>query len=134
MSSHADRPEFQAALVDGEGRAVRESPTLGEERIYLARTHGGSRREVLILSLPSHVLGNTLRPIIIAVGAGLLVSFLLASIVVLRLSSWLAPSGRTADLIGRREQVTPWRAPSLSSRLPAPRLGAVTGTKSARIR
>lgn len=36
MEDHSNRPEIQQALATGEGRAVRRSPTLGRELIYLA--------------------------------------------------------------------------------------------------
>ncbi|MCA9771390.1 MAG: HAMP domain-containing protein, partial [Myxococcales bacterium] len=36
MESHADRPEFQEALLHGVGRSSRASPTLGENMMYVA--------------------------------------------------------------------------------------------------
>lgn len=38
--NQADRAEFQQALSQGEGRALRQSPTLGRDLLYLALRHG----------------------------------------------------------------------------------------------
>jgi len=49
MDNHANRPEIQQALAAGEGRAVRRSPTLSRDLIYLAiRLQGASASPVVL--------------------------------------------------------------------------------------
>src|SRR5439155_723987 len=46
LENHADRPEFRAALATGQGRAVRQSGTIGVRLLYTAwrQTRGEGRR------------------------------------------------------------------------------------------
>ncbi len=53
MDNHLARPEIKAATREGSGRAVRRSPTLGCDFVYLAKRHeAGGTPLILRLSLP----------------------------------------------------------------------------------
>jgi two-component system, OmpR family, phosphate regulon sensor histidine kinase PhoR len=54
MENHLARPEVKEAFLQGSGQAVRRSPTLGLDLVYLARRYdaGNERPLVIRLSLP----------------------------------------------------------------------------------
>jgi two-component system, OmpR family, phosphate regulon sensor histidine kinase PhoR len=62
MENHAGRPEIRAALAQGEGRAVRFSPTLGHELVYLAIRYPeqGDRPLIIRFSVPLERLDKAL--------------------------------------------------------------------------
>ena len=62
MENHLARPEIREALQKGSGRAVRRSPTLKLDFVYLAKRYdaGDGRPMVLRLSLPLHRLEEAL--------------------------------------------------------------------------
>lgn len=62
MENHSDRPEIRDAFAKGVGRAVRFSPTLGYDFVYLAvkQSYGKAQPVVIRLSLPRKRLDETL--------------------------------------------------------------------------
>jgi two-component system phosphate regulon sensor histidine kinase PhoR len=88
MENHADRPERLQALREGWGSALRFSATLGLDMLYVALVvpAGGEAGSVLRLALPLTAVEAASRDLRTAlVGA-----FVLAAVVLLGLSSWLA--------------------------------------------
>ena len=59
MENHADRPEVQAAWESGEGQSVRDSTTVGEDLMYIAR------------ALPDNSVIRVSRPIVTAAASAL---------------------------------------------------------------
>ena len=49
MENHADRPEFRAALANGEGRSVRHSVTLKRDLLYYAVRQSGAAGSPIVL-------------------------------------------------------------------------------------
>jgi two-component system, OmpR family, phosphate regulon sensor histidine kinase PhoR len=62
MENHQARPEIKEALSEGSGRAVRRSPTLGRDLVYLAKRYNAENGQLLIirLSLPLYRLNEAL--------------------------------------------------------------------------
>ncbi len=62
MENHRARPEIKEAASNGFGRAVRRSPTLGLDLVYLAKRYdaGSGRYLIVRLSLPVHRLNEAL--------------------------------------------------------------------------
>ncbi len=88
LASHADRPEFIAAMSTGEGRRERDSSTVGERMLYLARRVDSATGEplgVLRASTPIRARDDALAELYVL----LLLSFL-TGIPVAGLVAWLA--------------------------------------------
>lgn len=51
MENHLPRPEVRAAFMEGSGRAVRRSPTLGFDLVYLAQRYRTKKEPALVLRL-----------------------------------------------------------------------------------
>jgi two-component system phosphate regulon sensor histidine kinase PhoR len=62
MENHRARPEIKEAMANGSGRAVRRSPTLGLDLVYLAKRYKAESGRPLIirLSLPVYRLNEAL--------------------------------------------------------------------------
>jgi two-component system phosphate regulon sensor histidine kinase PhoR len=62
MENHAARPEIREALEEGTGRAIRRSPTLKRDLVYLAQRYDAENGEPLVLrlSIPLYRLEETL--------------------------------------------------------------------------
>ncbi len=87
MASHADRPEWQAAVREGQGTAVRLSPTLDMEMVYAAvRAEGADPDCVVRLALPLDSVRLASRHL----RRGALVAFAVAAGSFLLLAGWLA--------------------------------------------
>jgi two-component system phosphate regulon sensor histidine kinase PhoR len=74
MDDHASRPEIAAALAGSEGRAIRKSPTLGGDMLYVAvPVQGGVIRAAMPLSAFETELGrNTVIVLALLGGSALL--------------------------------------------------------------
>jgi len=62
MENHASRPEIREAFLNGTGRAVRYSATLGRNLVYLAMRYdyGDEKSLVMRFSIPLHDLNETM--------------------------------------------------------------------------
>ncbi len=94
LVNHADRPEIQAALHDGQGHAVRRSETVGRRLLYAAwlQERGDERRVVRIAvplsSITEHLLGlrgPVFTGLAVAAGLGFLVAWLLSGAMLRRI-------------------------------------------------
>ncbi|MBN2317878.1 MAG: PAS domain-containing protein [Acidobacteria bacterium] len=63
MENHGARPEIREAFLDGTGRAVRYSATLGRDLVYLAKRYDYDVEKSLVMrfSIPLQNLNETLR-------------------------------------------------------------------------
>ena len=63
MENHGGRPEIREAFMNGTGRAVRYSATLGRDLVYLAKRYDYDLEKSLVMrfSIPLHQLNETLR-------------------------------------------------------------------------
>jgi two-component system phosphate regulon sensor histidine kinase PhoR len=85
LQNHADRPEFQAALADGRGHAVRWSKTLDERLLYAAlRDERDGATRVVRIAVPVNSVTEHLLRLRGPIGMGLL-----AAIVLGVAASWL---------------------------------------------
>jgi len=94
LVNHADRPEIQAALRDGQGHSVRRSETIGRRLLYAAwlQERGDERRVVRIAvpisSITEHLLGlrgPVFTGLAVAAGLGFLVAWLLSGAMLRRI-------------------------------------------------
>lgn len=103
MESHADRPEWQAAVREGQGTAVRLSRTLDMEMVYAAvRAEGADPGYVVRIALPLDSVRLASRDL----RRGALVAFAVAAGSFLLLAGWLAsaltaPVRRLAEVARR---------------------------------
>jgi two-component system phosphate regulon sensor histidine kinase PhoR len=92
MDNHADRPEFQAALTEGEGNSIRFSNTTSRRMIYYARplNHQENVLAVLRLSQPVDMVEGTLQGIRFNVTLAWVVMSLVTTLAIMLFFRWLS--------------------------------------------
>ena len=109
----ADRPEFQQALSQGEGQALRRSPTLDRDLLYVALRHGGAANSAAGKgAIGSSATGTLVVRVAVPLGeveqtiAGVRIRFWLASLLLLLVAggSALMVSGGVSTRIHRLEE------------------------------
>jgi two-component system, OmpR family, phosphate regulon sensor histidine kinase PhoR len=118
MENHRDRPEFQAALEGGTGRAVRFSSTLGEEMMYVAvpLTRNGQVTAVVRAAMPLVRVNDALDTLYGRMAIGAFVVAVLAALIGLFVSSRISRQMRAVT-----EGATRFAAGDFGRKLAVPR-------------
>jgi two-component system phosphate regulon sensor histidine kinase PhoR len=113
LQDQADRPEFQQALAQGEGQALRRSPNLDRDLLYVALRHGGAANSAAVKGAAgSSTTGTLVVRLAVPLGeveqtiAGVRIRFWLASLLLLLVAggSALLVSGGVSTRIHRLEE------------------------------
>ncbi len=117
MENHRERPEVRKALAGMKGVAIRSSPTLKQEMMYLALPliRQGGRGEVIRAAIPLNAIGSTLRSIYLSIALGALGIFF-GTIVV----SYLIAHRITEPVIQMQNVALRFGAGDFSGRIPSP--------------